>query len=540
MVRARTLTVVAGVLLAEAFLLYRAFHYGPMAGLLPWDDCMVVLRSLHNLRMFASTASLAELFPLAWSLVIHSPLSDIQTLLGLMIGGGATIAPYLLNALFVIPAFWAVLVRTGRLPWALFAALMLALLAQPVTLGALTFLKSDWKGGLLVAAAMPLLYQGVAEERRALKFWGAGLLGVGVAAKLTTLYMPVIAIFILLGFEVVGLIARPPGRGELEPRLQAVRADLSPMAGLVFIPYIVFLLQSALGQHNILAYIRYALGDTWNDGLTHTERALFYSPLAAGGGAWGHLHWIVLAFAAGALPLSLRARDRLYPAALVLLLGTAAVLYAPLVAARTSNWEFGAGMLGVVIGLALISIRVFAERAPRWGGAAALAGVVLLSLTAPLKAPFQMPDVRPATQAELQAIEKSYDAIGEALLARAPVPEPKVRVLFEHTYAPFPDLSLGFFRRTGRLIDVDRIDDLSRAEGVQDLLSSDFALTAVPTGPRPIWALSPRYPTTRDPAGADAFVQARPEFFLIGRYPIPDGEVRLYQRRPRPAAPGSD
>jgi hypothetical protein len=528
----RGLAVLAVALLAQAFVLYRAFHYGPMAGLIPWDDCLTLQRGLHNLRVVELSRTPWTMLLSLRDVVIHSPVSDLQALVGLMAGGGALWVPYALNVAVLVLVLYAVLFRPGRPGKSVFLALLLFVLVQPVTINALTFLKADWKSGLLIAAALFVLYEAAEQGRRGLKLFGAGLLGLGVAAKLTAFYMPVFALIALVAFEALALLARPPAEG-LGAHLRKIRPAFSLSVALALGPFLAFFLLGALGHHKLLAYIAYAVGDTWSDGRTTLQRALYYSPFVQGGGAWGHLHWFVLAFGAGALAVSIRAKRRLYPAALAVMVGLGLVLLAPLVLAHTSNWEFGAGLLGVVMGAAMVSIRVFARDLHRIGGCVALAVVVCCAVTAPLNPPFVDPDVGAATPAELQALKTVYGDIAADIAARAPTPAPKVRLLYENSFAPFPDLSILYFQRTGQLIDIDRIDDVSHPEAITaDLASTDFLLTSVPATGTGMRGLPRRFPTSADPASADRFVAAQTRFLVVRRYPLADGEIRLYQRQP--------
>ncbi len=527
----RALAMIGSVLLLQAWLLYTGFHYGALSGLIPGDDSVTLQRGLHNLRFLSRDQSL-------WRLVgflgtIHSPISDIQTLVGLALTGGAFWGPYALNGAAVLFAAYAVLFRAGRPAACLFAALLLFILVQPVTLDALLYLKADWKGGLLIAAAVYLLYAAVEQDRRDLKLWGAGLLGLGIAAKLTAFYMPVLAIGLLMGFEGLALVARPPAPGTWGSRLQAARQDLGPAAALVTGPYVFFFAFSALGYHHLLAYIRYAISETWTDGLTPVQRALFYSPFAPGGGAWSYLHGFALLFVPAALIVSLRAGRRLYAAALLLLALFALLLFAPLVLARTSNWDFAASLLGVFAGLTLISIRVFADALPRYGARAALAVVVPLALFAPLEGPFLMPDVGRATPAELQRLEAVYRGVADDLVVRAGGGTLKLRQFYEDSFAPSPDLSLLYFQRTGELMDIERIDSIGDPAALEpDLSTSDFLLTVVPgAGLRRMHGFPARFPTSADPARADALAAARADFQLVRRFARPEGELRLYRRR---------
>ena len=525
--------MLAAALLIQAFVLYRAFHYGPMAGLIPWDDCLTLQRGLHNLRVLVLAATPLNLIALIPDLVIHSPVSDLQALGGLLVGGGALWVPYALNIGALLLALYAVLFRTGRQSLAVFAALALAFLVQPLTIDSLTFLKADWKGGLLIAAALYTLYEAAEQERRDLKLLGAGILGLGVAAKLTAFYMPVFAFVALIGFEALSYFARHrDGLAGFRAHLNNRRAGFGLALILALGPFLVFFLLGALGRHRIVAYIAYAVGDTWSDGRNPLQRALYYSPFTPGGGHWGLIPLFALAFVGGALVVSVMARRRFYPIALALMAGLALMLLVPLAAAHTSNWEFGAGLLGVVLGAVLVSIRVFARDLPRCGPLAALIMAGCLALTAPLRPPFLDPDVGQPTTAELQRLKGIYVDIARDIALHTPTPAPKVRLFYENGFAPFPDLSLLYFHDTGQLIDVDRIDDIAHPEAIKsDLASADFLLTMVSGAGARMRGLPARFPTSADPGGADRFVAAQPGFLPMRRYPLPDGEIRLYQRR---------
>ena len=528
----RGLAVLVAVLLIQAYVLYRAFHYGPMAGLIPWDDCLTLQRALHNLAVLATAPTPWALIEALRSVVIHSPVSDLQALVGLMAGGGALWVPFALNALTLMLVLQAVLFRAARPGGALFVALFVFVLLQPVTINALTFLKADWKGGLLIAGALFVLYEALERRRRDLKLLGAGLLGLGVAAKLTAFYMPAFALVVLVAFGALDFLSRPRTESA-GAYLTRERPTFAPALALALGPFLAFFLLGALGHHRLIAYIAYAVSDTWSDGRTPLQRALYYSPLAPGGGAWGHLHLFALVFMAGALAFSIRAKKGLYPAALAILILLGLVLLAPLLAARTSNWEFGASLLGVAMGATLISIRVFAREAPRFGSCAALALVLALGATAPLDPPFVDADVGKPTTAELQVQKAVYGDIARDLAARAPTRAPKVRLLYENSFAPFPDLSILYFQATGRLMDIDRIDDVAHPQAISaDLATSDFLLTSVPATGTRMRGLPERFPTSADPAAADRFAATRPDFILVKSFALPDGAIRLYQRRP--------
>jgi hypothetical protein len=232
----RGLAVLATALLVQAFVLYRAFHYGPMAGLVPWDDCLTIQRGLHNLRILAGAYAPWAMLMSLGDVVIHSPVSDLQAMLGLVVGGGAIWVSYALNVGALLLALYAVLFKAGRPSPCRFLALAIFILVQPVTINSLTFLKADWKGGLLLAAALFTLYEAVDQDRRDLKLFGAGLLGLAIAAKLTAFYMPVFALMVLVAFEALAILARPPTQG-IGPYLQSIRPTFTHTVALALGPF---------------------------------------------------------------------------------------------------------------------------------------------------------------------------------------------------------------------------------------------------------------------------------------------------------------
>jgi hypothetical protein len=530
---ARALVLAGAVLGLQALVLWRAFHGGPLSGLIPWDDCLIALRQLYNLRILAG-ASAADVLPRVGAVIVHSPVSDLPVAAGLLLSGGAVWGAYALNGLVVLAALQVALVRAGRWPPLLFAALAATALLQPMTVSALTFLKADWKAGVLMAAAVFTLHAAARAGDRALKLWGAGLLGLAAAAKLTAFYGPLFALVVFAAFEALAFAARrlddPSLR--LADHLAAERPILAPAAALVLGPYIAFYLFGVLGQHGLLGYIVFALGDAWDDGLSLPQRAAFYSPFSANP-AWSLLSWHLLGVGGAALAVSILRRAWLFVLTLAVLFGLALMHLAPLAVARTSNPEFGALVVGIALGAVLISVRTCAEAFPRFGAAACLALSLALAVVVPPAAAL-FPPAQAPTLAELEGLEATYRRIVADVAARSPSGPPQTLVLYEHLYAPFPNLSLLYRERTGALMDVDRVDVLDSAP--PRLAQTDFVLTLVPSGGE-VRGLEPRFPTSRDPAGADRFVAAQGRFARVGAYPVPGGELHLYQaRRPRPAS----
>ena len=86
---------------------------------------------------------------------------------------------------------------------------------------------------------------------------------------------------------------------------------------------------------------------------------------------------------------------------------------------------------------------------------------------------------------------------------------------------------------TGELMDIERIDSIGDPAALEpDLSTSDFLLTVVPgAGLRRMHGFPARFPTSADPARADALAAARADFQLVRRFARPEGELRLYRRR---------
>ncbi len=167
-----------------------------------------------------------------------------------------------------------------------------------MTINALIYLKADWKSGVLMAAAIYLLYEAAQRGDRSLKLWAATLLGFAVAAKLTAFYVPVFAVVVLAAFELLGVAAQraagePIGLGDV---VEPGAVDLLLTVALALGPYLAFFALGALGHHKLVSYIAFALGSAWDDGLTLSQRAALYGPFA-GNAAWGRLDWQFLVFA---------------------------------------------------------------------------------------------------------------------------------------------------------------------------------------------------------------------------------------------------
>jgi hypothetical protein len=106
-------------------------------------------------------------------------------------------------------------------------------------------------------------------------------------------------------------------------------------------------------------------------------------------------------------------------------------------------------------------------------------------------------------------------------------------VFYEQKFAPHPDLSILLFWKTGRILQVDRVDDLASRHIQRTIAKAEFALTVVPRDlalGQLIPGAVPNYPLARDPASAETFLAKQGGFQRIGDYPIRGGEIHLFHR----------
>lgn len=518
----RTLLLVLAAFGFQAVILLHAFNDGMLSGLIPWDDCQTLVRAILNLHRLDAGEP-------GW-IVIHSPISDLQAGLGLALGGGDLAAPFLLNGVALALVLYAVSGRAGPASPLVAAALALLVLAQPMTVSAVTFLKADWKGGLLMAAAVYALHKAAVEDRPALRRFGAGLLGLALLAKITAFYLPVSAVATLIAFELLAVAADPRPAGlaaALRARVAVHRPEFAACLMLALGPWLVAFTLAVVGERQLIAYIAYALGDTWRDGLSLPQRLLFYSPFGEGARVWGWLAPALAFFAAPALWLSLRRGDRRFLAGLLTLAAVAGLFLAPLVVARTSNLEFGATFFGVVLGATLVALETFAREVERRGPAIALGAGLAMVIGLPLDAPlFGSAALAPAPT-DLRRYERAYQSIAADIDAMN-LEQPTIRLLFEQALAPFPNLTLIHHARTGALIDVDRIDEIEDLKATE----ADALLSFRPAGVSLAYGLDARFAATAAAAQADAAVATLPGFHLVRTYAVTGGEIRLFRRRP--------
>ena len=518
----RTIRIaVALALSVHAYVLYYAFHYGTLSGLLQWDDCAIVVRGLTNLDQLVTATSGSGLLRAALHLDIHSPLSDLQTLIGLLLSGGQTWGPYVLNATWVALVLAAVLRTYERRDAVLAATAVLFILCQPLTVNALADLKSDWEGGLLLAGALFVYTRGAQTARADLKLWGAVLLGLATLSKLTAFYLPVVAAVAVLLYEWYAAVLE--GRS-IDRRLLVVRLLIA--VG----PFVLFFLAKL---RPTIAYIRTATGSGWADGLSMLGRAWFYGPYGPDSAMeWGTLHVSCALLVGATLVVAWRRKDVVHPGALLVHGCVGAMLLAPLLVAN-SNHSFAATFLGVIVSATLISVDYLARSlAPRreWIVAALVVACIL-----PAGLPFKNSNYYsqfPVTSIELRQIARTYGRIVDTMVAESRADAPHVIVFYDHVFAPHPNLSIEYFRKTGRLPSIDRVDDLADPRWKQGVTTADFVLTIVPNSTTaPVPNLYPTYPITKDPAAAESLVRAAGVFDPVGVFAVRGGEIHLYRNR---------
>lgn len=514
----------------QALVIFRQLHTGALSGLIPWDDAAYIENGLRKLSMLAQSPTLASMArKLPW-LAPHSGIADVQSTLGLLVSGGQPLAPYALSALTLVLSLGALWIAFRRVqPLLLIAGLMLAVV-QPLTIWSLVALKADWKGGLLLATALALYYRALVAPNVRLKLLAASFVGLALTSKLTAFYLPVLGAAVVLLMEGVELAA-----GRLRPGSDADEAGALPRGdwrvlaaslALATGPFALLFGWAAADQNGLLSYIRYALSGTWTDGMDVGGRIAFYGPFASPD--WGYMHLTLVLLAAGALVMAWRARDPRYPLFLAAALVIAIGFGLPLALAGTSNREFAGAFLGVALGAALASLYAFVGGS-RVRGAAALALVAALAIKTPLySASLGSPPK------ERLAAQRAFSGVVDTILATEPRDEPELVTLFEDTEAPYPNLSIMHFQRSGHVLNIHRLDALDPAGGSADAFDkADYLLTLHAAAPsaKVGYTLDPRFDTSRDLAATERAVEALPAFTRAGAYPWRGGELRLYRNK---------
>ena len=536
--------VVLAPLLLQAAWLYVVFHDGLLSGFVPWDDCLFVLRGIYNLDVLSHAASPVGLIGALPDIYVHSPVADFQALVGLLLTGGQIWGAYVLGAVWLMIVLQAVLRVCGS-SRALAAALLIFVLIQPMAMSSL-YLKADWKGGMMIAAAIYVLNAAGARDDGRLKMYGSVLLSLALLTKLSAFYLPAVAVVVIVLFDVLYVVvARPAGAGAgatLRYARDAYRADngrlrlLGRQLAISILPFVLIYWLTNLTGEGILAYIHNALSGTWSDHRSLLQRAVFYAPFSVDGRfAWGS---IPAMFALGLIACTVMGvvKGVWTPfLSLCVSLAVAAMVLAPLILAKTSNTTFAATLIGVVMGGALIGVTSFAGALPRRGGVIVLAASLALAATVPLT-PMNLyygADHTVPSTWELRAIRASYEPLIRYMALRPGKAAPRALFFFEYLWAPFPNVAIESFRLTGRLMPVSRVNSIAYPGLPGVMADTDFALTFLPAPGVGLadTGLERLDPASSNPVQADAYVAALPHFELVMTTPVRGGEVRLYANR---------
>ena len=524
------------VLLLISIVLFREFRTGILVGPLPWDDCAIVAQAFDRLAIISGATSLFDIALYARSLAPHSPVADVQAILGLLITGGAPWGPYLLNGVAALAVALTVgLVANARRGPVTATTLLVVLLIQPLTLFSFMALKADWKSGLFFAAAMYLLFEATVARSRRLWMGGSAFLGLAILCKLTAFYMPVPAVGILVLFWLCELRSRRPDATSLIGFAKVAgaeawsrRAELLRLAAICLLPFALFFLWGSVSYYNLLIYIREALSARWNDGLDHIQRIAFYGPLR--NPAWGVLG------AEAPLLLVLAAirswrRDRLIFHILCAIVLIGLLFFALLIAPNNANIEFSGSFVGIVLGLTLVAAASLSA-SPRPAGA-----VLVVCLAFAAVSPLTGFDVvltpkEPAVSIEdRQAVMASLRALVSDI-ARLQGDRPAhLDFMFEDAIAGFPNAAIEFTRLTGRRLSTARVDDLPM-KGDPPPGATVYIVIMRPTGAASAAGYRPqrRMAATADLEATERYVRSLPGLQLVGRYPWKNSELQLFMR----------
>lgn len=471
---------------------------------IPWDDIAFVERSLLNLDWIRGWRS---------ELLLHAPLGDVQTLLGMGATGFDFRGPYLLNFPHVaaLTLFISYYLRSFSGPFR--AAVTVVVLVFAPTFMLTTQLKSDYKGGLYFSMATLLLFEpgvlGLVSWRRVVTI--AACLLLALYAKMTAIYVPAIAVG-TLGlhyFRSIGL-RLPEGAGS--------RARYAGLAALVFCGYGAVL---AIQWDHLVAYVRWALSDKWSDprhpGLGHY---LFYTPFGETG-----RYWFVQAAVAAALFVRVLLRGNAHDRRDVLCVALVALTFwAPLLRNSNYNVDFGSYFYYAVVAVLLVGLRsspgqrsngASPNGAPLW----ALAGVSLSAVLA-----FKSPLLERREWGRLEGGDAALTQVSEAIHAeRSGL---RVTFLFDSLVLPHPNLSVIHRLTHGRLLAMNRVDQFE--EVVPALGETDFVV-ALDAESFPALVDLPQWTANVRRAEVVELLDAEPRARLVGTYPVHGGALRLYR-----------
>jgi hypothetical protein len=531
LIRTRLVLAFGIVILLQAYTLYYLLTYGSLIGLIPWDDCAIILRGITNIDVFAHATSILGGAASVFRLDVHSPTSDIQTMIGLVMTGGATWGPYALNAVYLLVCLYLLSKTAGLKSSLAFWLVTALLLTQPLTFSALSELKSDWQGGLLMAAAIFILFDAQEADSDTQRFAGSSVLSLALLTKMTSVYMPILAAGIFIAMESYGALrtASMPGAGfKIADAPKAIgnqaartwRVQLICLT-VILVPFLVFFVYQF--QH-LTDYIQNGLSLKWRDGFSLHQRFDFYRPRHNPG--WGRLHELFAGFFLLALIAAAVRRNWLHVLACLGVLAIAIVFVIPLLLAPTSNFSFSAAFLGTLIGGTLVAMRILTTNAAGLGAAISAVVILIAALTTAMPQRPPMPD-----RAYAQRYQAMYNDMLDKMLKTERSDHPKVAFAVEVYAAPFPNLFILHFRRTARLLRLDRADELKDAAALAS--GADYVVTMTQTpGLVRVPDVSMNYPISADLAAADRAVTASGHYERLSDYPVRGGTLHFYMRLP--------
>jgi hypothetical protein len=176
-------------------------------------------------------------------------------------------------------------------------------------------------------------------------------------------------------------------------------------------------------------------------------------------------------------------------------------------------------------------MQIFVANTSRRG--ALIAPIAMLVLALPSELPLSpIRDLTgvPVDRSTVEHYRSIYDDMVDRIARHATPAEPKVVFTFELFVAPYPNLSIRYFQRTGHFLSTFRIDDFADSDASSMLVDADFMVTITPSGGTgTVPNVGGNFPTSTDPALGDARVRASGRYELISSYQVQGGEIRLYQ-----------
>lgn len=159
--------------------------------------------------------------------------------------------------------------------------------------------------------------------------------------------------------------------------------------------------------------------------------------------------------------------------------------------------------------------------------------IAVMILALPSRLPLSPPrDLAgsPVSRLELDNYQAIYNDMAGRIASTEMPPQPKIVFTFELVVAPYPNISIKYFQRTGRFPWIYRIDDFADPNTVATLSDADFVVTITPIGGADtipnVWD---KFPASREAALIDARIRGSGRFAIIAGYHLQGAEIRLYQ-----------